>query len=285
MTLADVRRFWDERPCNVRHSKVDIDLCPLTYNHEVMRRKYFVEPHIPIFSQFRWWRGKRVLDAGCGIGTMAISFAQAGAQVVAVDISGKSVEIARKRAAALGIEEDKLRFVVSPIEKLSRHLPTAEPFDLVYSFGVIHHTPYPCAALLELRQLIAPGGAMKLMLYNRRSWKVLWILLNYWRGQHPRNLSKFIQKFSEAQTGCPVTHTYTEKSAAALLRDCGFTVVKMEIDHIFPYRIPAYVEGRYEKEWYWRMLPARVFRWLERRFGWHILIDAVCGVGFDVIGG
>lgn len=282
MTLRDVREFWDRRPCNVRHSRKDIDVDPLGYHIQVTKRKYLVEPHIKRFTDFNKWRGKRVLDAGCGIGTMAITFAMNGAmRVVAVDISEKSVEIARKRAKALGLREDRLRFIVSPIEELCRHLPPEKKFDLVYSFGVIHHTPYPRAALLELRRFIAPGGAVKLMLYNRRSWKALWILLNYWRGQRPRNVAGFIQKYSEAQTGCPVTHTYTEKSATALLESCGFVVTKTEIDHIFPYNVPAYIEGRLIKEWYWRMLPTRMFRWLERRFGWHILIDAVPNPTWD----
>lgn len=279
MTLRDVEVFWDRRPCNVRHSGIDIDEDPLKYSMEVTNKKYFVEPHIVPFSQFAKWENKRVLDAGCGIGTMTLSFAAMGAQVVAVDISEQSIEIARKRAIALGLEK-RIQFIASPIEELSGHLPVAEKFDLVYSFGVVHHTPYPCSALLELRKFVIPdGGKFKLMLYHKTSWKVLQIMLGHWWGHlhapHGDGLDRLIQEHSEAQTGCPVTHTYTRKSAIALLDDCGFRVTDLTIDHIFPYRIPAYIEGRYEKKCGWQWLPACTFQWLEKHFGWHILIDAI----------
>lgn len=82
-------------------------------------------------------------------------------------------------------------------------------------------------------------------------------------------------ELERSKAGCPVTHTYTEKSATALLESCGFMVARTEIDHIFPYNVPAYIDGRYEREWYWRLVPDRLFHWLERRCGWHMLIDAV----------
>ena len=60
-------------------------------------RKYFVEAHIPQFAEFERWRGKKVLEIGCGIGTDTTSFARHGATVTAVDLSPQSLELARKR--------------------------------------------------------------------------------------------------------------------------------------------------------------------------------------------
>lgn len=282
MTLEDVRRFWDERPCNVRHSDIDINTDPLGYHKEVTARKYMVEPHIFSFSRFHGWKGKRVLDAGCGIGTMAISFATAGAQVIAVDLSERSIEIAQKRATALGIGKDRLQFLVAPLQELHYRLPGEAPFDLVYSFGVLHHTPSPQSALHNLRHYMHDGSRMKLMLYHKVSWKVLWILFR--RGGWLKllgspltltNLNKIIGEHSEAQTGCPVTYTYTRRQARKLLEKCGFSVGEMKTDHIFPYQIPPYTQGQHVKEWYWQRMPSRVFRWLERHLGWHLLVDAV----------
>ena len=62
------------------------------------KRKYFVEPHIPAFAQFERWKGKKVLEVGCGIGTDAINFARAGARVTAVDLSDESLKLAKQRA-------------------------------------------------------------------------------------------------------------------------------------------------------------------------------------------
>ena len=65
--ISRVKEYWDQRPCNIRHSPAPIG--SRQYFDEVEARKYFVEPHIPAFAQFDRWRGKKVLEIGCGIGT------------------------------------------------------------------------------------------------------------------------------------------------------------------------------------------------------------------------
>ena len=74
------------------------------YFEEVERRKYFVEPHIPRFAEFERWRGKRVLEIGCGIGTDSINFARAGADLTVVELSEKSLDLCRRRFDVYGLE-------------------------------------------------------------------------------------------------------------------------------------------------------------------------------------
>src|SRR5258708_40176428 len=176
--IARVRDYWNERPCNIRHSTAPLGT--KEYFDEVEARKYFVEYHIPGFVQFERWRGKKVLEIGCGIGTDTINFARAGAQVTTVDLSEKSMELAGKRAAVFGLEE-RIRFCAGNAEQLSAFLPP-EPYDLIYSFGVIHHTPHPDPVLEQLRQYTRPGTTENIMVYHRRSWKVAWILATEAKG-------------------------------------------------------------------------------------------------------
>src|SRR2546430_6098415 len=145
--IDQVKDYWDRRPCNIRHSTQPVGT--KQYFDEVEARKYFVEPHIPTFAEFPRWSEKKVLEVGCGIGTDTVNFARHGALVTSVDLSVRSLEIARQRVGVYGLEK-QVRFYSANAEELSCYVPV-EPYDLIYSFGVIHHTPHPESVLRELR--------------------------------------------------------------------------------------------------------------------------------------
>jgi len=88
------------------------------------------------------------------------------------------------------------------------------------------------------------------------------------RGEEP------IAAHPEAQTGCPVTYTYSKKDIHVLLGD-GFEIQAISISHIFPYRIDDYLQCRYVKNCYLRWLPRSAFRWMEAHFSWHLCVMAV----------
>lgn len=268
-SIEQVKNFWNHRPCNIRHSPKPVGT--REYFDEVEARKYFVEPHIPRFAEFDRWGGKKVLEIGCGIGTDTINFARHGALVTAVELSEKSLEIAKERAKIYSLQE-RVRFYLGNAEELRTFVP-AEPYDLIYSFGVIHHTPSPERVVDQIRYYTHPDSVIKMMVYHRYSWKVLWIFLSYGKGQFWR-LDELVARYSEAQTGCPVTYTFTRSQVKRLLEEHGFHVTHIQVDHIFPYRIPDYTQYRYVKEWYFRWTPQFLFRWLEQRFGWHLCVTA-----------
>jgi 2-polyprenyl-3-methyl-5-hydroxy-6-metoxy-1,4-benzoquinol methylase len=269
ITVDEVRSYWDRRPCNIRHSPKPVGT--REYFDEVEARKYFVEPHIPRFAQFERWRGKKVLEIGCGIGTDTVSFARTGASVTAVDLSPQSLELARKRVEVYGLQ-DQVRFYSGSAEELSSFVPV-ETYDLIYSFGVIHHTPHPERVMDQLRHYARPGTTIKLMVYYRRSWKVFWILMGYGKGQFWR-LKQLVAEHSEAQTGCPVTYTYTREEGRQLIESSGFRATDIFVDHIFPYRIPQYVKYEYVKDRPWSWTPDSAYHWMERHFGWHLCLTA-----------
>lgn len=251
-SIDDVAAYWNRRPCNIRHSTKELGT--REYFDEVESRKYFVEPHIPGFAQFDRWKGKKVLEIGCGLGTDATNFARAGADYNAVELSEVSLEMARKRFDVFGL---KGNFVASRGEDISKHF-APETFDLVYSFGVIHHTPNPVEIVREARKVIKPGGEFRLMIYAKNSWKDAMIEAGF---DQP-----------EAQSGCPVAYTYSDAEAHELLE--GFKIVELRQDHIFPYVVEKYVKYEYEPQPWFKAMPEDMFRALEKRFGWHMLIVA-----------
>jgi 2-polyprenyl-3-methyl-5-hydroxy-6-metoxy-1,4-benzoquinol methylase len=269
IAIDRVKEYWDRRPCNIRHSTQPIG--SREYFDEVETRKYRVEPHIPGFAQFEQWSGKRVLEIGCGIGTDTVNFARHGARVTSIDLSEKSLELAQQRIRVYGLQ-DQVTFYRGNAEDLSSLVPV-EPYDLIYSFGVIHHTPHPERVLEQLRPYARPGTTVKVMVYHRRSWKVLGVLLGEGKGRFWK-LRELVAKNSEAQTGCPITYTYTRAEGRKLLERYGFRARSVEVEHIFPYRIPDYVNYRYVREWYFRWMPEALFHWLEKRLGWHLCLTA-----------
>lgn len=252
-TLDEVRDYWNRRPCNIRHSTREVGT--RDYFDEVEARKYFVEPHIPAFADFPHWSGKRVLEVGCGIGTDAINFARNGAEYSAIELSRESLELARKRFEIFGQAGDLRE---ANAEALGAQFDP-DSFDLVYSFGVIHHTPNPRAVIEQIRKVIRPDGELRIMLYAKRSWKAAMI---------DAGLDQ-----PEAQSGCPIAFTYDERDVQDLLEGL-FEPVEMRQEHIFPYQIEQYVEYKYVRQPWFEAMPKELFRALEKSLGWHMLITA-----------
>src|SRR5262249_5946934 len=150
-----------------------------------------------------------------------VNFARHGAQVTSVDLSEKSLELARRRAEVYGFG-DRIKFYRGDAEALSQFV-RVEPYDLIYSFGVIHHTPHPDRVLQQVRHYAQPGTTVKIMVYHQHSWKVLWILLTEGKGQFWK-LRELVARNSEAQTGCPITYTYSRREGRDLLERNGFRV-------------------------------------------------------------
>jgi ubiquinone/menaquinone biosynthesis C-methylase UbiE len=251
-TIACVKKFWDQQPCNIKYSQSELG--SLAYFNEVEQKKYFVEPHIPAFAEFDRWKNREVLEIGCGIGTDSINFVRAGARLTIVELSEKSLDLTRKRFDLFGL---KASFILGNGEQLSSYFPN-QRFDLVYSFGVIHHTPYPSLVIQEIEKILQPNGELRIMLYAK--WSTKNFMINLGLAQ------------PEAQKGCPIAYTYTKNEILNLLS--SFDVFYCQKHHIFPYKIPQYLKNNYVKKFPWNVLPSTAFHKLEKLAGWHYLVKA-----------
>ena len=157
-----VRAFWQTHPCGTKFSDAEIGTREFFASLEAHR--YRKEWHIPIAANFAATRGLKVLEIGCGIGTDGAQFAKAGADYTGIDLTAAAIELARKRFALSNLKGE---FRVSDAEDLDFD---NESFDLVYSHGVLHHTPDIEAALREIHRVLKPGGRAIVMLYHRGSY-------------------------------------------------------------------------------------------------------------------
>ena len=254
-SLQEVQDFWNARPCNLRHSNASVGT--KQYFDEVEERKYFVEPHIPAFADFPNWAGKRVLEIGCGMGTDGTNFARNGAIYTGVELSAESMKLAMQRFEVFKLPG---RFIEGNAEEIDQLLK-GETFDLIYSFGVLHHTPSLDNALKGIRTLMHPASVFKMMVYAENSWKSAMIAAGL---DQP-----------EAQYGCPIANTYTSSEIRGILGASGFAVTSISQDHVFPYIVEEYKKYNYVRESWFQAMPQEVFIALEKQLGWHLLIDSV----------
>jgi len=263
--LEKVKKYWNDRPCNIRHS--DKELGTMEYFEEVESRRYKVEPHILEFADFPSWKGKKVLEIGCGIGTDSISFLKNGAELTSVDLSDESLKLTEKRVSVYGFNAD-LRYANA--ENLSEYINPTK-FDLIYSFGVLHHTPNPIDSFREVTKYMDKDSEFRAMVYHKGAFKVFQILEQY--DYEYSRANELIAKHSEAQTGCPVTYSYTPKEITGLLNEAGLEVTEIKIAHIFPYKIEEYKRYEYVKESIWEM-PESTFNEFQSKYGWHLLVTS-----------
>jgi len=157
-----VHDFWQANPCGIKFAEEEIGT--REFFNAIERHRYQTEWHIPGVVNFQRWRDSDVLEVGCGLGTDAVNFARRGARYTGVDLTEASIELVKKRFDFEGLAAD-LR--VADAETL----PFADDtFDLVYSHGVLHHTPDTQRAINEVHRVLKPGGTAMVMLYHKNSY-------------------------------------------------------------------------------------------------------------------
>ena len=157
-----VREFWQANPCGVKFA--DAELGTRRFYELVETHRYATEWHIPAAADFAGARGLKVLEIGCGLGTDGAQFAKAGADYTGVDLTDAAVELARHTFRIIRAAGN---FQTADAENLSF---ADDSFDLVYSHGVLHHTPDTAKAIREIHRVLRPGGRGIVMMYHRNSY-------------------------------------------------------------------------------------------------------------------
>lgn len=200
-----VHDFWNEAACGEALLLHGSDAAAYAAQR---RERYRLEPYIPAFAEFSRWRGARVLEIGVGLGADHESFAAAGAELFGVDLTERAIEHTRLRLARSGLRST---LAVADAEDL----PFPDGcFDLVYSWGVLHHSPNTERAIDEVWRVLRPGGTAKLMLYHSLSVVgfMLWVRYGLLRARPWRPLGELYAEHLES----PGTRAFSVEQAQAL---------------------------------------------------------------------
>jgi ubiquinone/menaquinone biosynthesis C-methylase UbiE len=245
--IAAIQRYWNERihdlemtthPAGTREFFADLD----EYRFDKLR-------YLPQVVDFAAYRGRRLLEVGCGIGTDLVRFARGGALVTGVDLSATAIDLARKNFAANGVIPQELLVANGEALPFDDHT-----FDVVYGHGVVQYTADAPRLIRECHRVLKPGGDAIFMVYNRLSW------LNA--------LSK-LMKVQLEHEDAPVLKKYSIGEFRQLLGSFGDV-------RIVPERFP--VKSRLHKGWkgvLFNSLFVGAFnalpRGLVRPLGWHLM--------------
>ena len=186
--LQEVRAFWSTEACGTHFIQRFTDEHDFFSKYREFR--YRTEWHIPAFASFAQAKGKRVLEIGCGNGADGVMFTSHGAHYTGVDLTPQAVDATRRHFAAEGLDG---QFRLEDAERLSF---ADDSFDIVYSYGVLHHTPAPQRAVHEVYRVLKPGGVALVMLYHRHSFNYYVRILGYMRA---RVLLKIVSRLGRSK--------------------------------------------------------------------------------------
>ena len=247
----DVRAYWDTHI----HDFEITTHAPGTPGFFADLEQYHFEKlhHLPRLVPYDQYRGRKVLEVGCGAGTDLIRFARSGAHVTGVDLAPSSIRLAAQNFAIEGLPA---RLLVADGEALPFN---ARSFDLVYAHGVMQYTSDDRALVNECRRVLKPGGMAVFQVYNRLSWL---------------NALSRVTKVELEHVDAPVLKKYSIQEFRALLDN--FSRVRIVTER-FPVktRLHRGLKATIYNTFFVGLFNA-LPRWITRRYGWHLL--AFCEV-------
>lgn len=251
-TLKDVHDYWNEF---VNDTEVtDLPVGTPEFFDALERYRYDKIDYLKDYVQFSRYKGKRVLEIGCGVGIDLLQFARAGAHVSAIDLTENAVKLAQANLGRDGYGGD---IRVGNAEALDF---ADNAFDVVYSHGVLHHTVDTEKAVSEVHRVLRFGGEAVIMLYNRHSWFNLVAAVSGTPIEHP-------------DRDAPIVRRYTTRECRRLFR--RFRDVRIHVDR-FPKRTVKF-DNLFSKLNNYVLVPFFEYlpNFIKRPFGWHIMIRAV----------
>jgi len=161
--IDEIAHYWNHRIHDLEMT--DAEVGTRAFFDDLDDYRFDKLHYLPRLVDFSAFRGQRLLEVGCGIGTDLVRFARGGARVTGVDLAETAIDLARKNFALNGLAPEELRVANGEA------LPYADnAFDVVYGHGVIQYTADPAALIRECHRVLKPGGTAIFMVYNRISW-------------------------------------------------------------------------------------------------------------------
>jgi len=244
--IEQIRSYWNEKIHDMEMTQHPVGTAE--FFNDLEEYRFDKLRYLPRLVDFPGYRGKRVLEIGCGLGIDLVRFAKGGAEVTGVDLAARSIELAtgnfelhRVRGCLRMMDGEALEF-------------DDRSFDVVYAHGVLQYTANAQRMIDEIHRVLKPEGEAILMVYNRLSWL---------------NILSKVMKVELEHEDAPVLAKFSRRQFRKMLRK--FSRVSIVVER-FPVKTKLHhgVKG-----WLYNGLFVPLFnivpRFVIRPLGWHIM--------------
>ena len=242
--LRDNMQFWDEYPCGLVRKEPSKELLL-----ELRKERYSKHPWLKDYINFEKWRGKKVLEIGCGIGLDASYFSEHGADIFCIDLSEKSLQQAKKI-----VDGNLICSSADTIQNLFHNVK----FDLIYAFGVLHHIPNVQNVINQIYNILKEDGELIAMFYHKISLVILKIIIfegifrkKFFKGKKLNDLLPYAERGTTEKLR-PYSTCYSKNSLKKLLGK--FRSVEIKV--------------------YDSVSPSKFMNFVKQYFGWFLMVRA-----------
>jgi len=260
----EVRDYWESRSPGLKHSQEDVG--SPAFFAAVEHERYsdiFKYAYLKDIVGFDQHSGEKVLEIGVGLGTDILQFARAGSDVHGIDLTARAVELTNQRFEQEGLTGhfQQASFTALPFE--------GNTFDVVYSFGVLHHSTETEQGIAEVLRVLKPGGQLIVMLYHKgfKYYVRKLFLYGVLKGEFlKRSPQEIVNRHSEDFGSSPLTKVYSRGQARKMFAE--FEQLALDcyrLDDYVPFRGRPFSLAR-------TILPPRLYRAVENAAGWNLII-------------
>jgi len=266
----DVKDHWQKDVCGVRYGEKERDT--IVDLEAMADERYRLEPYIPDFADFKSAKDKEVLEIGVGGGVDFSFWVKYGARATGIDLTEASIQLTKQRLDGLGYSEDDYHLAQADAENLQFE---DESFDIVYSYGVLHHTPDTHKAFGEVYRVLKKGGLLKAMVYHVPSvtgW-ILWLRYCFFTGRWFKTPRQAIYEHLES----PGTKAYTTGEMRTILEKHGFRDIDLYTKIVFGDLLLNKPSRKYQSFLYsviWKLYPRRLVKMFGDKYGVFLFIKA-----------
>lgn len=264
-----VKEHWEREPCGTRYGT---EANRKLFFDEIASVRYKLEPIIPVFADFPAAAGKAILEIGVGAGVDFQNWCGHARHATGIDLTAKAIALTEERLALNSVPRERYTLQTADAENLPFD---DDSFDLLYSWGVLHHTPDTAQAFREAFRVLKPGGVLKAMIYHVPSWGGLMLYIRFGLACGKPGMTMKQAIFSGLES--PGTKAYTLEEARGLVSGVGFEEIRTSAKLAPGDLLTIKPSNNYRSQIYkliWRTYPRWLVRRIGDRYGLTLLIEA-----------